>query len=83
VLTETLRSAVSISQSDLLPCLEAWDDLRKKKGLVGVADGQMPSLADGMLAKVPPEGKERLAELHASLLHLLDMAGDGTYAANS
>jgi hypothetical protein len=77
VLTETLPPAASICQRDLLPCLEAWNGLRRKQGLPGLADDELAKLADGLLARAPAGGKERLAALHLDLLMLLDLPGGG------
>jgi hypothetical protein len=77
ILTETLPPATAISQADLLPCLEAWDGLRRRQGLPGLAADELAKLADGMLARAPAAGKERLSALHHDLLMLLDMPDGG------
>lgn len=77
VLTEMLPPAASIRRDDLMPCLEAWNGLRGKQGLPGLADDELAKLADGLLARAPAAGKERLARLHYDLLMLLDLPGGG------
>jgi len=77
ILTETLPPAANICRADLMPCLESWDDLRRQRGLVGVALCELYKLADGMLTKAPAEGKDRLEALNAELVKLLDLPGGG------
>jgi hypothetical protein len=74
---EILPSAASISQADLMPCLEAWNAKRRHHGLVGVAAGELYKLADDMLGKAPPEGKDRLEALNGELVKLLEMPSGG------
>ena len=71
MIKETLPPASGICRADLLPCLEAWDGLRRKNGRTGAAAGQLHQLADGMLGKAPREGKNRLEALHDELVKLL------------
>jgi len=77
ILTEALPPAANICRADLMPCLESWGDLRRQRGLVGVASGELYRLADGMLTKAPPEGKDRLQALNAELVKLLDLPAGG------
>lgn len=77
ILTETLPPVTALGQADLLPCLQAWDRLRMKQGMAGLADDELAKLADGLLAKAPPSGKARLERLHYDLLMLLEMPGRG------
>ena len=77
MLRETLSPAAHIGQADLMPCLESWDTLRREGGLVGIASGELHKLADGIIAKAPPEGKDRLETLNAELVKLLDLPGGG------
>ena len=74
LLTETPAPAAGIAERDLLPCLEAWDALRRAEGLPGMAADELVKLAGGLLARAPAAGKERLAVLHTDLLSLLDPA---------
>jgi hypothetical protein len=73
VLEETLPAAASIRQADLMPCLQAWDGLRRRNGLVGVASGELSKLAHDMIEQAPTAGKARLATLNAQLIELLGM----------
>ena len=74
---ESLPSAADICLDDLMPCLEAWDAKRKHHGLVGVAAGELRKLAEDILGKAPPEGKDRLEALNAELVKLLYMPSGG------
>ena len=71
ILEETLRPAASICRADLLPCLETWDGLRRKKGLKGVAPDGLAALADDIIGQAPAAGKVRLETLNAKLTDLL------------
>lgn len=73
ILEEKLVPAATICQTDLLPCLEAWDSLRRRGGLAGVAAGDLPRLACDLVEQAPAEGKARLETLNARLIDLLGM----------
>lgn len=73
VLEEKLAPAGTISPVDLLPCLEAWDSLRRRSGLAGVAASDLPRLAGDLIEQAPAEGKARLETLNARLIDLLGM----------
>ena len=73
ILEEKLAPAATICKTDLLPCLEAWDSLRRRGGLAGVAAADLPSLAHDLIKQAPAEGKARLETLNAKLIDLLGM----------
>jgi hypothetical protein len=77
LLTETLPTASGICRGDLLPCLQAWNGLRVSLELDGLEADELAKVADGLLAKAPASGKERLEELHYQLLLLLDLPDGG------
>lgn len=77
VLEEALLPAAGICRADLEPCLAAWDAERRKHGLTGVAAGRLAELAEEILGKAPPEGKERLRALNYQLVALRNMPGGG------
>jgi hypothetical protein len=70
VLDEVLMPAAELAREDLTPCLVDWDAERKRKGIDGLADGELVKLVDGMLARAPAAGKERLETLNAALSKL-------------
>lgn len=73
ILDEELSPAAAIHRADLLPCLAAWEGLRRKKGLPGVAATELARLADEMIGQAPAQGKVRLETLNAQLTALLRM----------
>lgn len=73
ILEETLRPTASIGQADLLPCLQTWDALRRRKGLRGAAPDGLALLADDIIGQAPGAGKARLEALNAKLTDLLRM----------
>lgn len=74
---ERLPSAADICLADLMPCLEVWDAKRRHHKLDGVAAGELHNLADEILGKAPPEGKDRLEALNVELVKLLTMPSGG------
>lgn len=70
VLEETLPPAAGVVRADLEVCLEAWDAERKRERSLGLADGQLTKLADGILGRAPRTGKARLEVLNAELSKL-------------
>jgi hypothetical protein len=73
VLEEKLTPSAAIGRADLLPCLEAWDDLRRKNGLAGIAPEELPRVANDLVDRAPADGKPRLETLNAWLTDLLGM----------
>jgi hypothetical protein len=71
ILEETLLPAANICIADLLPCLQTWDVLRRKKGLKGVAPDTLTALAQEIIGQAPVAGKARLETLNARLIDLL------------
>jgi hypothetical protein len=73
VLEETLAPAANVCQADLMPCLVAWDVLRKESGLAEVPSGELDKLARELIGEVPAEGRARLEMLNTRLSGLLRM----------
>ena len=70
VLEEILKPAAEVAQADLRPCLVDWDSERRRKGIAGLADGELAKLVKGILERAPATGKERLETLNAALSKL-------------
>lgn len=73
LLEEILQPAAAICQADLVPCLAAWDALRRRHGRPGIEAGTLAELAGDMVGQAPAEGKARLETLNAKLVELLAM----------
>ena len=73
ILEETIQPSASICQADLLPCLTAWDALRRARGLKGTAPDGLTLLASDIIGQAPGTGKARLKTLNAELINLLRM----------
>jgi hypothetical protein len=67
VLEEILRPAAEVAKNELTDCLREWDAERKRKGLKGLADGELVKLVTGMLERAPATGKKRLETLNTAL----------------
>lgn len=73
ILEEKLLPAATISKTDLMPCLEAWDSRRRRGGFAGIAAADLPRLACDLIKQAPIDGKARLETLNARLIDLLGM----------
>jgi hypothetical protein len=71
ILNEELPPATDVRPADLRPCLIAWDDLRRSKGLPGAAPTVLEGLACELVEQAPPTGRARLQHLNAELTKLL------------
>jgi hypothetical protein len=70
VLEEILKPAAEVDQADLRDCLLDWDAERRRRGMEGLADGELGRLVAGMLERAPAAGKERLEMLNTALSKL-------------
>jgi hypothetical protein len=71
ILYEELPPAADLCPADLLPCLTAWDTLRREKGLPGAPSDVLDELARDLATKAPAAGRARLENLNAELIKLL------------
>jgi len=71
ILSEELLPAASVCPADLRPCLTAWDELRRSRGLSGAAPDVLDGLARELVEQAPPTGRVRLQHLNTELTKLL------------